>query len=217
MSVHWFTEWRSWLPEDLQHNCYLRCLYLKGIDFGELSSTLSMLQSLTPSLALCCISPCFHSICLSQLLSPPCCTSDNKCSPAQGQPDTLPCIFSSLRLSLWLTSTSLSISALYFSCFAPSWFWVYHVFPALLFFSSSVCVGFPLPFSHFTTSLSLCPSVLSTCQQSLGVKTCWHPLVWQVYVSGRACVHTSCRGCWFITRLTSVVYVSAIPVLIFVT
>lgn len=39
-------------------------------------------------------------------------------------------------------------------------------------------------FSSYLALLSLSPSVLSTSQQSPGVKTCWHPLVWQV----RLCV-----------------------------
>lgn len=130
--------------------------YLKGLTFGESSLAPSMLQSLTPSLVLCCISPRFSSICLSQPLFPLCCISDDKRSPAQGQLDTLHCIFSSLPLSLWLTSTSLSISALYFSCFAPSWFSVCHVFPALLFFSS-LCLYWlpPALLSLYYISLSL--------------------------------------------------------------
>lgn len=91
---------------------------------------------------------------------------------------------------LQLPSAALSVSALYFSRFAPSRLSICRVCLALLFLSS-VCLCWLLPALLLPCyiSASPAPSVLSTLQQSPRVKTCWHPLVWQVC----ACVCVSWR------------------------
>lgn len=125
------------------------------------TSQTSLNRSLSLSLFLCCISPRSSSICLPQPLSPPCCISDYKCSPAQGQLDALYIPY----FPLCLTSVALSISTLYFSCFAPSCLSVCHVFLALLFCSSLGLYWLPsalLPLYYI--SLSPSPSVPSTLQ-----------------------------------------------------
>lgn len=84
--------------------------------------------------------------------------------------------FSPLRLP----SATLFVSAFYFSWFSPSCLSICHVFLALLFFSSYWLLSALLLLYYISASPS--PSVLSTLQQSPRVKTCWHPLVWQVCV-----------------------------------
>lgn len=167
--------------------------------------------SLSLSLPLCSISPHSPSICLSQTLSPPFCISDYKCSQAQGQLHALYHISSTPPLSLWLTSLTVPLFVLYF--FLVSY---HHPFQfAICFlpscsFPRSTCVGFPLLCCY---TLSLSPSVLSTSQQSPGVKTCWHPLVWQV----RLCVCMSSEeGGWlhYIVDSCSRVGVYTIAVLV---
>lgn len=115
--------------------------------------------SIALSLSLCSISLCSSSICLSQPLSPPFCISDYKCSPAQGQLHALHRIFSSLPLSLCLTSLMCPISALYFSCFTPSFLSVFGVSCRLVASSSLYLYWLPSPLLllySISLSLSFC-------------------------------------------------------------
>lgn len=107
------------------------------------------------------------------------CFSDNKCSSTRGQLRASRCLIV-LSTFVFLTHSTHALNHLFSPSHNQLVGWFSMCFCHLAVFLTPPGLSSILPL--LPHSISCSPPVLSSCQQSPRVKTCWHPLVWQVCV-----------------------------------